>query len=247
VDEALGDEVALVRRLVDLGRTARAESKAKTRQPLSRALVSAQRWEALPQELKDLVALELNVVTLERLSGDLVDVTAKANFRALGARFGKGVQDVAKAIAAADAAALAAALREGTASVFVADAEVALGPEDVVVTETPREGWAVASGGGVTVALDLEITPELRRAGLVRDVVRLVQDARKNTGLDVSDRIELWWAGQGELAEALHEGSLKLAEEVLAVSVTEGPPTADILHHDDADLGLRFWLRLAGG
>ncbi|MGZ6793169.1 MAG: DUF5915 domain-containing protein, partial [Mycobacteriales bacterium] len=94
--------------------------------------------------------------------------------------------------------------------------------------------------------LDLEITPELRRAGLVRDVVRLVQEARKATGLDVSDRIELWWVGTPELAEALQEGALRLAEEVLAVSVTQGQPTADLAHHDDADLGLRFWLRLAG-
>ena len=67
---------------------------------------------------------------------------------------------------------------------------------DLVVTETPREGWTVASGGGLTVALDLTLTPELERAGLVREVVRLVQEARKNTGLEVSDRIELWWTAR---------------------------------------------------
>ena len=114
------------------------------------------------------------------------------------------------------------------------------------MTETPRTGWAVASGAGETVALDLEITPELRRAGLVREAVRLVQDARKSSGLEVSDRIELWWAASGELAEALGEGSARLAEEVLAVSVLPGPPTADLAPHEDAELGLRFWLRVAG-
>ncbi|MGB8652178.1 MAG: isoleucine--tRNA ligase [Mycobacteriales bacterium] len=246
VDERLGEQVALTRRLVDLGRTARAESKTKTRQPLGRALVSAAGWAALPDELRALVAAELNVLTLESLAGDLVDVTAKANFRVLGQRFGKGVQAVARAIAEADAAALAAGLRDGTAAVQVDGSDVLLSPEEVIVTETPRTGWAVASGPGETVALDLTITPELRRAGLVRDVVRLVQEARKRSDLDVSDRIELWWAASGELAEALQEGSLKLAEEVLAVSVVQGAPTADIAPHDDADLGLRFWLRLAG-
>ncbi len=247
VDADLAAQVALTRRLVDLGRTARAESKTKTRQPLGRALVSAQGWATLPQELKNLVAAELNVGTLEGLSGDLVEVSVKANFRALGKRFGKGVQEVAAAVAACDAAPLSRALKAGTATVLVDGAAVLLSAEEVIVTETPRSGWAVASAAGETVALDLDITPALRRAGLVRDVIRLVQDARKGTGLDVSDRIELWWAADGELAEALHEGSLRLAEEVLAVSVVQGHPTADLAHHDDRDLGLRFWLRVAGG
>ncbi len=247
IDAELDAQVALVRRLVDLGRQARAESKVKTRQPLGRAMVSAQGWQALPDPLKALVSSELNVVALEPLAGDLVDVTAKANFRALGKRFGKGVQAVAAAVAAADAAGLAAGLRDGTASVEVDGETVPLSPEEVVVTETPRTGWAVASGAGETVALDLEITPELRRAGLVREAVRLVQEARKSSGLEVSDRIELWWSADGELAEALREGSARLAEEVLAVAVTGAAPTADLKQHQDAELGLRFWLRVAGG
>jgi len=246
VDERLATQMSLVRRLVDLGRQARAEAGVKTRQPLGRAMVSAAGWQDLPAELRALVSAELNVVTLEPLAGDLVDVTAKANFRALGKRFGKGVQAVAAAVAAADAAQLAAGLRDGTASVVVDGSEVALTPDEVVVTETPRTGWAVASGAGETVALDLEITPQLRRAGLVREAVRLVQDARKTSGLEVSDRIELWWAASGELAEALAEGSARLGEEVLAVSIEQGTPTADLREHEDAEIGLRFWLRVAG-
>ncbi|MFP5220143.1 MAG: isoleucine--tRNA ligase [Actinomycetes bacterium] len=250
VDAGLHDQVGLARRLVDLGRAARAESKVRTRQPLGRALVSAGGWDRLPQELRDLIAAELNVGALEPLSGagDLVDVTVKANFRSLGRRYGKRVQDVAKAIAAADAAALAAALRDGTAAIDVDGERVELGPDDVVVTETPRSGWAVSTAHGETVALDLEITPELRRAGLVREAVRLVQEARKSSGLDVSDRIELWWQAptSDELSQALREGAGRLGEEVLAVSVVEGPPSADVLPHEDAELGLRFWLRAAG-
>ena len=85
------------------------------------------------------------------------------------------------------------ALREGTASVEVDGETVALSPDEVIITETPREGWAVASESGATVALDLEITPELRRAGLARDAIRLIQEARKNSGLDVADRIAVRW------------------------------------------------------
>ena len=247
IDPELSGQVALVRRLVDLGRQARAESRTKTRQPLGRALVSAQGWQQLPAALRELVATELNVVALEGLAGDLVDVTVKAQFRVLGKRFGKRTQTVADAIHAAEPVALAAALAAGTARVEVDGEQVDVSTQEVVVTETPRTGWAVASGAGETVALDLAITPELRRAGLVRDVVRLVQEARKTTGLDVSDRIELWWSADGELAEALVEGGGRLADEVLAVQVLAGPPTADVAAHTDADLGLTFWLRLAGG
>ena len=147
----------------------------------------------------------------------------------------------AAAVAAADPLGLVAAR-----TVEVDGETIALEPDDLIVTETPREGWAVASGAGETVALDLEITPELRRAGLVRDAVRVVQDARKGSGLEVTDRVELWWRADGELADALREGGLRLAEEVLAVSVAEGPPTADVAPHLAGDLGLEFWLRVAG-
>jgi len=247
VDMALGEQMRLVRRLVELGRAARAESGVKTRQPLGRALVGAAAWATLPEELRAQVADELNVSAVGALSevGELVDITAKANFRALGARFGKQTPRVADAIAAAGAATLAAALNTGLATVDVDGESIALSPDEVLLTETPRAGWAVASDAGLTVALDLEVTPELRRAGIARDVVRVVQESRKTLGLDVSDRIELWWRGDGELAEALREHGERVADEVLAVRYAEGRPSADIAPHTDAELGLTWWLRPA--
>ena len=167
------------------------------------------------------VADELNVAELTELSaveGALVDVSLKVDFRAVGRRMGKQVQAVASAVAAADPVALTAAYRAGTATVEVDGAPVPLEDGDLIVTETPREGWTVASGSGLTVALDLTLTPELERAGLVREVVRLIQEARKNSGLEVSDRIELWWTGDGGLAEALAEHAEQWAGEVLATS-----------------------------
>lgn len=248
IDPVLSDRMALVRRLVELGRATRAESGVKTRQPLSRALVAASGFEALDEELRAQIAEELNVVSLASLSevgGSLVDTTAKANFRALGKRFGKGVQAVAKAVAECDAAALSLSLREGNASVVVDGETVALTPEEVIITETPREGWSVASDSGATVALDLEITPELRRAGLARDVIRLVQEARKNSGLDVADRIALrWTAADPELAEALAEHTQLVADEVLATDFASGAPEEGYgPAFTDEALGLTFHLR----
>jgi isoleucyl-tRNA synthetase len=120
---------------------------------------------------------------------------------------------------------------------------VPLADGDLVVTETPREGWTVASGGGLTVALDLALTPELERAGLVREVIRLVQDARKTGGLDVSDRIELWWTGDGTLAQALDEHAEQIAGEVLAVQVHAG--TAGEGPGVEGPAGSRFWVARA--
>jgi isoleucyl-tRNA synthetase len=248
VDERLQADMALVRRVVELGRAARAESGVKTRQPLSRALVGAAGWADLDTALKAQVAEELNVADLGTLgaSDELVDVTVKPNFRALGARFGKETPKVAAAVQAADPATLAAALAQGTATVTVDGSEVTLDPAEVVVTETPRTGWAVASESGATLALDLTITPELRLAGLARDAVRVLQESRKATGLDVSDRIELWWEAEGELADALAAHETLVADEVLAVSMRRGHPPADMAHHSDTDLGLTWWLRGAG-
>jgi isoleucyl-tRNA synthetase len=263
----LSDQVALVRRLVELGRAARAASGMKTRQPLARALISAAGWDHLPTELRQEVSDELNVVSMDSLAeaDDLVDVTVKANFRALGKRFGSGTQPVAQAIARADAAALAADLRtSGSATVLVdgghsddgrnggsgteaAPEHVQITGDEVIVTETPRSGWAVASEGPETVALDLELTGELRRLGLLRDVVRIVQEARKNAGFQVSDRIIMHWkvGGSPEPAEAIRAHAEELGQEVLATSMVEGAPPvpAGFAGTTDDDLGLHLWLK----
>ncbi|GAA2316123.1 isoleucine--tRNA ligase [Streptomyces violaceusniger] len=250
IDPALSERMALVRRLVELGRATRAESGVKTRQPLSRALVAASGFENLGAELRAQIEEELNVSSLASLSevgGSLVDTTAKANFRALGKRFGKGTQPVAKAIAEADAAALSVALREGNASVVVDGETVALSPDEVIITETPREGWSVASDAGATVALDLEITPELRRAGLARDAIRLIQEARKNSGLDVADRIALrWQSADEELRQALADHAELIADEVLATDFASGDGEEGYGEQfTDTPLGLTFRLRKA--
>jgi isoleucyl-tRNA synthetase len=260
VDGPLDGQVALVRRLVELGRATRAESGVKTRQPLGRALVGATGWAGLSDELRGHLAEELNVEDTGALAeaggglleAGLIHYSAKGNFRALGRRFGKRTPVVAGAIAAADAAVLAQELRERGAVTVRVESEGAAGGEtetlevtadEVIVTETPREGWAVATAGGETVALDLAISPKLRLAGLARDAIRLIQDARKNSGFDVSDRIGLrWFATAAETAEALRAHSATVAADVLAIEFTESDaalPSSSTVFRDD-DLGLEF-------
>jgi isoleucyl-tRNA synthetase len=252
VDERLSEDMALVRRLAELGRSARASAGVRTRQPLARCLIGAPGFAALPAELAALVAAELNVRAVDPLTGtdgDLVDQSVKPNFRTLGKRFGKSTKSVAAAITGADPAWLAGELASsGSAPVTVDGASVTLTPDDVIVTRTPRSDWAVATEGGETVALEVTITPELRREGLAREVIRLIQDERKNAGLEVSDRIALWWDAAGDdLAAALTEHGPMISGEVLAVSYAQGPPglgvgDAPVHEHADPGLGLTFWL-----
>ena len=233
VDADLEASKALTRRLVELGRSARSEAKVKTRQPLSRALVPSQALSRLSEELVGEIEAELNIGSVEsfRDAGDLVDHSAKGNFRALGKRFGKQTQLVASAIAAADAAALAAALAaEGRVSLEVPGlepSEVVLHSDEVIVSERPREGWSVVNEQGETVALDLTLTPELVRAGLAREVIRFVQETRKASGFEVSDRIALEWVADGDLAQAITESQQLIADEVLATSVTRSEAGGD--------------------
>ncbi|WP_028708871.1 isoleucine--tRNA ligase [Propionicicella superfundia] len=238
--DAEGDvAMDLTRRLVELGRSARSEAKVKTRQPLRRMLIGSGSLSRLTPELVAEVEAELNVQAIESFSsaGDLVDHFAKGNFRALGKRFGKATPLVAKAIADADASALAASLAAtGTATVaYEGGTEVSA--DEVIVSERPREGWSVVNEQGETVALDLELTPDLVRAGLAREVIRVVQETRKASGLEVTDRIALRWAGDGDVAEALRSEGELIAREVLAVSVEQAEPAAD---WTATDLGLRF-------
>jgi isoleucyl-tRNA synthetase len=243
----LSAQMALTRRLVELGRSARSGASVRTRQPLRRALIGAAGFSELPGELRAQIAAELNVSELEVLGGELVDYSVKPNFRALGRRFGARTPAVAAAIIAAPAADVArAVLAGGTFLVESLDEPVTVGADDVIVTQTPREGWAVATDAGETVAIDITVSPELRREGLAREVIRRIQEARKSDGLEVTDRIRLrWFSPDPDVVAALTEYAGLIAREVLAVEVlaVEAAPGADpAREHVEGDLGLTFWL-----
>lgn len=218
INAALNEQVAMTRRVVELGRSARAESAIKIRQPLQRALISAQGWASLPEDMKAQISDELNVIELEDIAnadGDLVDISIKANFKSLGAKYGKAVQDVAKLVAAADATTLVKGLRAtGQATL----GEFAIDIDDLVVTEVPKSGWMVASHDGESVALDLALSPELIASGNVREVIRLIQERRKSDGFEISDRIFVRWNAPAELADVIAANAAHISDEVLALS-----------------------------
>lgn len=234
IDKKLSQSVTLTRRLVELGRASRAESKVKLRQPLSQALISASGWVGLDQQLKDQISDELNVLKLDDISSagsDLVDITIKANFKTLGLTFGADVQPISKKIAESNPIELTTKIRKtGIATIQYGENKNAeITEADLIITETPREGWSVTSHNGESVALDLTLTPELIAAGQVREVIRAVQDERKNAGFDISDRIAMYWNANDSICQAVIDGAELISQEVLATSMErdQGLPLAE--------------------
>jgi isoleucyl-tRNA synthetase len=223
LDEALLAQMDVARAVAEAGRSARKSSGVRIRQPLGRALAGLPAGITLPAELLDDIAEELNVKQLSRLddADAVLDVNVKPNFRSLGRRFGKQTQNAANAILATDPLALLEQLRSAGAATIQLDGTVyALAPEDVTVIETPRSGWVVESQRGVTIALDTELTDQLLAEGTVRDLVRVVQQARRDAGLAIADRISLLVAAPEEVITATKSHEQYLAQETLATTVS---------------------------
>ena len=228
VDDDLLARMALARQVVALGHSARNSQNVKLRQPLARALVHLEPGsETLDAELLALVQDELNVkeVLFVEEAGDLVSYRLLPDNKVLGPRFGKRFPALRQALAALDPAQAARRVRAGLPlTVEVAGEEVELAPDEVLVQENPRAGLAVAAEKGVTVAVDVVITPELKAEGQAREVVRRIQNLRKEAGFDLADRIVTVYQAEGELAAAIEDWHDFIAAETLSVELRPGEP-----------------------
>ncbi len=222
-DEALESAMAIARETVRLGLAARGAAKIKVRQPLHEVVVvAAGREREAIERLGEIVREELNVKLLRFVdeADELGSYTLKPNYRSLGPRFGKAMPQVAEAIAALDPDHVAVSLREGRqVGVFIDGHDHTLGPDDLLVALAPLQDYQLEREGSHAVALELSIDEDLRREGLAREIVHAVQLARRDAGLDISDRIALALDGDEALLEAARHHETYLAGEVLAVSV----------------------------
>ncbi|WP_445148202.1 isoleucine--tRNA ligase [Baekduia sp. Peel2402] len=223
-DVELEAAMATAREAVALGLRARAGAKVGLRRPLGEAVVVAagREREAL-EAMAAIVREELNVKALRFVdeADELGSYDLKPNYRSLGPRFGKSMPQVAAAVAALDGDHVAKALREGRAiGINVDGKDHTLEEADLLIGLQPLEGFQVEREGGHAVALDLTLSDDLRREGWAREVIRTVQNARKDAGLDVSDRIALTLGGAPELVSVAQEFERLVADEVLATSVT---------------------------
>ena len=216
-------DMEVARETVRLGLSARGAAKVKVRQPLHEAVVVAAAGErAAISRLADVVRDELNVKELRFVdtADELGSYVIKPNYRTLGPRFGKQMPAVAEAVASLDAALVAEALREGReVGVSVGGTDHTVGPDDLLMRLEPLEGYQLEREGSHAVALELALDDELRREGLAREVVHAVQNARKEAGLEVEDRIALTLGGDDVLLEAARAHESYVTGETLAVQV----------------------------
>jgi len=243
-NEELEASMDTARRLTSLGRAARAEAGVKVRQPLARALVFLQPGSPVPPA--GIIEDELNVDALEYGSelADVLTFELVPNFRSVGPRLGEAVKELKPALAVLDSVDAAQTLESGgSLSLELSTGTFSFTSEDLELRVKSQGGFAVSRDGGEVIALDLSIDDDLRRRGYLRDVVRQIQDLRKSSGFDVSDRIILHLSGVDDLAS----GFDTLANEVLAARIISEPGVGEgtALALDD-DRDARAWVtRLA--
>ncbi|MBT8338067.1 MAG: isoleucine--tRNA ligase [Gemmatimonadetes bacterium] len=220
-DEALEDEMAAARALVSLGRAAREEVRIRVRQPLRTLQAVVPGALELREEVLESVRDELNVKDIAFLSSaqGLVHLEARPNYRALGPRFGKSTNDAAQVIRALDGSVLAA-YRDGGEAHFELDGERhRLEPGDLEVVEAAEGDLVVRSENGHTVALDPTLDDDLRAEGMARELVNRIQRLRKDSGLEVTDRIRLGIFGPDDVSGPASAWREFIAGETLAVAV----------------------------
>ena len=231
VDDDLDRAIRLAMRIASLGRAARSKGKVKVRQPLARVIVRARPDEAryLPM-IEEQVLEELNVKALEVADDDvLASFKLRPNLPILGPKYGKQVGAIRAALESADASTVAAQLRAGE-TVVVGD--FTLDPDEVLVDVEAREGFTVSidGSGGLMVGLDTELTPELLAEGMAREIVHRVQNVRKAAGLEIEDRILLYFSGTG-VTRVLdpviegHEDYIKAETLAERIVFAEAPPS----------------------
>jgi isoleucyl-tRNA synthetase len=255
IDESLSERMRLLREIASLGRAARMESKLKVRQPLAKVEViladpTHQAWlEAHDGPLRE----ELNVKQIEYTSEaeQYIEYLVQPNFKRLGPRIGRRLPAVKQALAMAQGGQLLSQLTQHGQVVLVVDnEEVILTPDDIAVRLQARAGWAAAQGPGVVVVLATELTPELIREGYARDLVRLIQDRRKQLQCQFTDRIHVrFQTASAELRQAVQENSAYIQDETLALNLdcVEQLTTATSIELDLAGERMVFDVEVAAG
>ncbi len=231
VNKTLESKMQKAQTISSLVLSLRKKEMIKVRQPLQKVMIPVlddnQRAEI--EAISDLVKAEVNVKEIELLddaSGILVK-QIKPNFKALGPRFGKDMGLISKEIQGFSADQINQLDKQGTLDIVISGNNVTLSLEDVEITSQDIEGWLVANSNGITVALDITISEELKNEGIARELVNRIQNIRKDSGFEVTDKIKVKIKRDGNLEEAV----LKNEDYIKSETLTDDLVFADALEN----------------
>jgi isoleucyl-tRNA synthetase len=231
IDEELEAQMEVAQRVSSMALSLRKKEKIRVRQPLQKIMVPIldPNFKSRIQHVQDLILSEINVKELELLedtTGVLVK-KIKPNFKTIGPKYGKHMKAIAAMVNGWGAAEIAAVESKNGWNGTVADENIALDLADFEILTDDIPGWTVTSEQGITVALDITITPELRQEGIARELVNRIQNFRKEAGFEVTDRIHVTIASTDEIAAAVKANSSYISDEVLANEITIGEVNGD--------------------
>lgn len=232
VNKMLESKMQKAQTISSLVLSLRKKEMIKVRQPLQKVMIPVlddnQRAEI--EAVSDLIKAEVNVkeiVLLDDASGVLVK-QIKPNFKALGPRFGKDMGLISKEIQGFSKEQISQLDKEGSLNISIAGKNVILTLEDVEITSQDIEGWLVANSNGITVALDITISPALKQEGIARELVNRIQNIRKDSGFEVTDKIKVQLKRNGILEEAILKNEAYIKSETL---------TSDLVFVDEIENG----------
>ena len=223
-DFTLEREMTLTQKAIAMGRALRASNNLKIRQPLQKLFLVDRETEEreILGKMESIIAEELNVkeVHLEQDESALVSYSAKANFKVLGSKLGKDMKEVASIIADLSGSVIASILDGNDHLVTYSSGEISISKDEIIVQRTEMEGVKVLNEGSLTVGFDTKVTEALLEEGIARDIVRSIQNLRKESGFEVSDRIRLTYDGDEVVVRVFENFGQTIAKETLSNSVS---------------------------
>ena len=223
VDQALEERMEMAQKASSMVLGLRRKEKLKVRQPLARIIVPVlnESFRKQFEAIESIVLTEVNVKQVEYLTDSLgiIKKKIKPNFKTLGPKYSKLMKQIAGMVAAMDQSQIASFERDGSFDTVIGGEAVRLVSEDVEILTEDIPGWQVASEGNLTVALDIHVTPELRLEGIARELINRIQNLRKESGFEVTDKIELTVGNHPELAEALEKFGDYICTQTLALKL----------------------------
>ena len=226
IDKVLENRMHIAQEITSMTLALRRKANLKVRQPLTAIMVPAidEKQKQAIEAMKDLILNELNVKELKLVDGDngVLVKRVKPDFKKLGPKFGKAMKQVAVAIQALSQSQISQLEREGVINLDIDGNKCAIETSDVEIISEDIPGWLVANDGSITVALDVTVTPELRKEGIARDLINRIQNIRKFRDYQITDRIDIIFAHNEFTDDAIEDYKEYIATQVLAASVKIG-------------------------